>query len=276
VERAIQLYLQELMVNERSSKTMEWHRTALGLLQEYLVQKHSLFPVSQLTRREVGGWMAFLRSEPSATGTRRAVSTLRTYARSAHAFGAFFVQQGYLERSPFDTIALPKAEKHRIQLVEPEVFEQLLLACQPPGEINVFGGRATARNRALLWVFLETGLLVSEVCALRLRDVDRKRGKLRIRGKRPYQRTITLGPNSRSALFAYLDQYRLKEKERDGEDHLFLTETRCPPTPNALTQLFARLSSRAGLMERPVSPSMLRETLAVRYLQAGGDPCTLQ
>jgi site-specific recombinase XerD len=30
----------------------------------------------------------------------------------------------------------------------------------------------TARNRALLWLFWETGLLVTEVCGLRLADVD--------------------------------------------------------------------------------------------------------
>jgi site-specific recombinase XerD len=60
------------------------------------------------------------------------------------------------------------------------------------------------------------------------------------------------------------------------EKHLFLSETHGPLTPNAITQLFVRLNARAGLNEHPVSPSMLRETFAVRYLQAGGNPLTLQ
>ncbi len=175
------------------------------------MQAHSQLLITQLTRREVRGWVAFLRAEPSATGARRAASTLRTYARSAHAFGSWLVQQRYIERSPFETIALPNAQQHRIQLVEPEVFERLLLACQPPGDRSACEERATARNRALLWVFLETGLLVSEACALRLRDVDRKRGRLRIRGAGSSKRWLTPGQNSRSALCAYLDQHRRKE-----------------------------------------------------------------
>ena len=67
-----------------------------------------------------------------------------------------------------------------------------------------------------------------------------------------------------------------ERERRDGEDHLFLTETRRPLTPNAITQLFARLNTRAGLTEKLVSPSMLRETVAMRYVQAGGNPFALQ
>jgi site-specific recombinase XerD len=43
-------------------------------------------------------------------------------------------------------------------------------------------GYATARNRALLWVLWDTGLLVSEVCVLNLGDVDLTQGTLRVQG----------------------------------------------------------------------------------------------
>lgn len=78
VDRAIQLYLQDRVANERSSKTIEWHRTALGLLQRYLLQEHPLLLISHLTERDIRGWLVFLRAEPSATGTRRATRVLST------------------------------------------------------------------------------------------------------------------------------------------------------------------------------------------------------
>jgi site-specific recombinase XerD len=270
------LYLQDLSLKNRSVKTVEWHQTALGFLQDYLQQTHPPLPLSQFTEREVRGWVAWLRTEPSATGKRRSASTINSYARSTHTFCSWLVQQGYLDGNPFGAVALPKAKVHPIQLVEPAVFAQLLLACQPPGAIFAFQERATTRNRALLWILLETGLLVSEVCALRLSDVDRQREKLRIQGQGPQKRHLILGPNSQRALITYLDQHRLKESGRDGEDAVFLTETGRRLTPNTITQLFLRLNERAGLTEQPVSPSMLRETFAVQYLQTGGDPFTLQ
>ena len=105
---------------------------------------------------------------------------------------------------------------------------------------------------------------------------DRQQEKLRIQSKGPHKRHLTLGPHSQRALITYLDQHRLKEPGRNGEDAIFLTEAGRRLTPNTITQLFLRLNERAALTEQPVSPSMLRETFAVRYLQTGGDPFSLQ
>jgi len=53
---------------------------------------------------------------------------------------------------------------------------------------------ATARNRALLWVLWDTGLLVSEVCALNLEEGDLVQGTLYIQGTGPRGRTLPLTP----------------------------------------------------------------------------------
>lgn len=55
-----------------------------------------------------------------------------------------------------------------------------------------------------------------------------------------------------------------------------LTEQHQPLTKNSLTLLFVRLSQRAGLTRKPICPSMLRDTYAIRFLQAGGELAILQ
>jgi site-specific recombinase XerD len=60
------------------------------------------------------------------------------------------------------------------------------------------------------------------------------------------------------------------------ETLFFLSETYHPLTINALTLLFGRLRQRAGMTEEQVTPSLLRDTFAVRYLQAGGEPEALR
>jgi site-specific recombinase XerD len=103
------------------------------------------------------------------------------------------VRHRYLQATPFAHLLLPQVENRLLRPLEPEEWEQLLLACHLPKETGVLAERATARNRAILWVLFETGMRASEVCGLRLVDVDREQGILRVRGKGSQQRRLTLG-----------------------------------------------------------------------------------
>jgi site-specific recombinase XerD len=189
-------------------------------------------------------------------------------------FCAFLVRQGDLECTPLVKGTIPKADRRHPQIVDPKVFEQFLDACGPSGEL---ADHSTARNRALLWLFLETGVSVSEVCALRVRDVDRGQGHLIIQGKGAKARRVTLGEQGSPHLQFYLDAYRLKAVGGlVGSEPLFLSERHQQLVPNTITLLLVRLHRRAGITEQQISPTILRETCAVRYLQAGGSPSQLR
>ena len=54
-----------------------------------------------------------------------------------------------------------------------------------------------ARDRALLWVLFDTGITVTELCALRVADVDQQTGLLRVRGKGGKERLLSLGITDR-------------------------------------------------------------------------------
>jgi site-specific recombinase XerD len=135
---------------------------------------------------------------------------------------------------------------------------------------------ATIRNRALLWVLWDTGLLVSEVCTLNLEDVDLVQGTLHIQGSGSRGRVLPLTPSVQQALALYLEHYRLRAEKRGASDPLFLSEQRTRPTKNVFTQLFRRLCARANLEDRCLTPTMLRDMFAIRFLQTGGPPKALQ
>jgi site-specific recombinase XerD len=275
IEQAIQSYLQEQRASARSFKTLEWHQTALGLFQQYLVSERHLHLLCQITEAEVRGWVAFLQNTPSTKDTARSAGTIATYARSVRAFCHWAVRNGHLANLPIVCGTMPKAGSKPIHVIEPDEFERLLLACRAARESEGSGARAAARNRAILWVFLDTGMRVSELCALRLSDVDREHRALRVRGTGGSERWIALSPNGWYQVLSYLERYRPKEGCRqDGDvedDHLFLSEWYRPLTSNSLTLLFDRLWKRSGISDKPVSPSALRDTFAVRFLQAGGE-----
>ena len=122
---------------------------------------------------------------------------------------------------------------------------------------------------------------VSELCELRLSDVDREQGTLLIRGKGARMRRLTLGHEGLHHLHAYLDTYSLGvaaslKKRVVGQNHLFLSETGRPLTKSGMVLLFGRLRKQAGISRNGVNPSLLREGFALRFLQTGGDPLMLQ
>lgn len=277
----IDAYLHDHEGGNHSPKTLEWHATALGLLRQYLEEQEHVTLVQQVHASSISAWFASLRATPGRHGKPRTERTVQTYARSARAFFHWLVRREAIDRNPFDQVVFPKVGRPRIQTLEPEEFERLLQACTPPTESGTLVERAAARNRAILWVFYDTGIRVSELCGLRLADLDRKRGLLTVRGKGSKERRIALGQTCQRHLFHYLDRHRpgaeeLAEWGSPEEDHLFLAETRTPLTKNGIEMLFKRLRERAGIMHKRISPHILRHTFALRYLILGNDPFSLQ
>src|SRR5437660_212661 len=120
-------------------------------------------------------------------------------------------------------------------------------------------------------MLFDTGISLSELCALRLGDVDCTHGIVTIRGQGARARRMTLGPQSWHQLLSYLDQHRPKQEElvvwgSTGEDHLFLSETRRALTINGVELLFVRFKRRAGITGEQISPQILRHSFALRYL----------
>jgi site-specific recombinase XerD len=281
VGNAIEDYLLDHEGGNHSPKTLQWHRTALGLLRSFLEQERGITLVGEVDAQDINSRFAHMRKTPGGYGKPRTERTIQTYARSARAFFHWLVRREIIERNPFDRVVFPKVGKPLIRIIEPEEFERLLLACTPPGEVGPLVDRAAARNRAILWLLYDTGIRLGELCNLCLSDFDRKRGLLIVKGKGSKERRIALGNNCLRNLLYYLDRHRPGEEElvewgSAGEDHLFLSETRLPLTKNGVSLLFKRIRERAGITDKRISPHIFRHSFAVRYLVLGNDPFSLQ
>lgn len=279
--RAIEDYVNDHEGGNHSPKTLQWHRTSLGLLQSFLEKEREITLVGEVDAPDISAWFAHLRKTPGSYGKPRSERTVQTYARSARAFFHWLVRQEITLRNPFDRVVFPKVGKPLIRTIEPEEFERLLLACTPPGEVGQLADRAAARNRAILWLLYDTGIRLSELCGLRTGDFDRKHGTIVVTGKGSKERRIALGQNCLRNLLYYLDRHRPGEEElaewgSAGEDHLFLSETRLPLTKNGVSLVFKRIRERAGITEKRISPHIFRHSFAVRYLVLGNDPFSLQ
>ena len=160
--RAIDDYLQDHEGGNHSKKTLEWHQTALGLLQTFLQEERDITLVGEVEATDISAWFAYMRKVDGKHGRPRSERTIQTYARSVRAFFHWLVRCEIIERNPFDRIVFPKVGRPLIQTIEPEEFERLLVACAPPNESGQLADRAAVRNRAILWLLYDTGIRVSD------------------------------------------------------------------------------------------------------------------
>ena len=281
IERAIEDYLSDHEGGNHSKKTLEWHHTALGLLQNLLPRNEISLLSERLTHpiSTPGLFICERRQEDTEKPAANALSKPTPVLLVPFSTGLYAAKP--LTAIRLTELSFPKVGKPLIRPIEPEEFERLLLACTPPGEVGPLADRAAARNRAILWVLYDTGIRLSELLGLKLGDFDRKHGMLIVKGKGSKERRVALGNNCLRNLLYYLDRHRPDEEEltewgNAGEEHLFLSETRLPLTKNGLTMLFKRIKERSGITDKRISPHIFRHSFAIRYLVLGNDPFSLQ
>ncbi len=132
------------------------------------------------------------------------------------------------------------------------------------------------RDRAMILFLLDTGARASELCNLRLANVDLKQGSAIVRGKGRLdqgtgrQRIVFLGGRAQRAAHRYL----LERKADEPEAWLFVATNGRQLTRDVLGRHLRRLGERAGVL--PCNPHRFRHTFAIFYLRNGGDVFTLQ
>lgn len=281
IERAVQEYMQAHREVGHRPKTLEWHQMVLCQLQQYVLTECHLLLANQITETTICSWLAFLAQTPTTRGSQRSASTIETYARSARAFFGWLVERGTLSCSPMSERAFPRTSVPLPHVVSPATFDQVMRASFSRKTKAPGAKRMAARDQTLLWVLFDTGITVSELCALRLADLDQHAGLLNVRGKGGKERQMPLGATCLSHLRSYLRQMEPTTKRGlarrlAGGDPLFGSKCKQPLTRNGVTMVFARFRTRAGISDTTMSPQMLRHSFALRYLQAGGNPRGLQ
>jgi integrase/recombinase XerD len=110
-------------------------------------------------------------------------------------------------------------------------------------------------------MLLDTGLRASELCALRIADVDLKSGRVLIRGgiegkaKGRKGRTVYIGKSGRRFVWRYLTT---REDAGDPEAPLFVGKFGRPFNRDALRQVIAALGEKAGVIK--AHPHRFRHT----------------
>src|SRR5215510_16017748 len=133
--------------------------------------------VDHITIRE---WLSTLHSgRKKKTSIARKLAALRTFFQ-------FLVREGVLEQNPAKLVATPRKEK---KLPVHLSIEDAIRFIETPDVDTDFG----KRDRAILELLYATGIRVSELVQINLRDIDFQNRLLRVFGKRRKERIVPFG-----------------------------------------------------------------------------------
>ncbi len=199
----------------------------------------------------------------AALGARSAARHLS----AVRGFLRFLLRERVIDADPASLVDRPKLGRRLPKVLS---FDEVSRLLDAPDRESFRG----LRDRAMLQVMYAAGLRVSELCGLKLADIDRRRGVVSAFGKGGKRRLVPLGEPALDALDAYL-AVRATHPRAASTTVLFLSPRGRAMTRQGFWKLVLRYARGAGI-QKPSSPHKLRHSFATHLLQGGADLRSVQ
>ncbi len=261
----------QILSEGMSTRYLELKKQRLGYFVDWC-EKKGVTELEAVTPNVVRGFIVHLQSlkvdelNPKKPTKDKPLSplTVKGYMLIVQAFFSWCDREGLLEGRTNPTKKVPrvKAPKFVIQTFTPAQLAELLDACDMDTPYGY-------RDYAMLLLLMDTGIRASELCGLRLGDIQE--GYITVFGKGSKQREVGLGPIAGQALWKYINQYRKALGPKAIEDHVFIGQNGVPLLRGGLYQALQRLGERAHIDGVRLSPHTFRHTFARAWLENGGE-----
>lgn len=188
--------------------------------------------------------------------------TISHYITVINSFYTFLVNDGYITENPCANLAAPKLPKKLPNYLTEDEIEKLL-------NINLITPY-DYRNKAMMELLYATGLRITELCNLKIVDIDINNCFIRVMGKGKKERIVPVTDLALKYLTIYVTEYRniiLKDKI---SDYLFISNSLTNISRQGFFKIIKKECKRAGIIKN-VSPHVLRHSFATHLLKHGAD-----
>lgn len=270
--QSIEDFLLECHYRCNSSRTLETRKVLLSKFHWFLV--HQGF--SHCTPQAIKAFILYLKQDHHEDGGRWGIAylkqplspiSIKDYAIVLRLFFDWLVKDEFIEASPMAKIPIPSAQWEQVRPFTGQQILDLVKAARK--------SVLPLRNEAIIWFLVDTGVRASELCELRVQDLDMQERRCVVKGKGNKRRYIYFGRNTHRVLRDYL-----RHQNKTGEAAVFTSDRGISHkealTRNGLLQLIERLGKAAGLQAVRCSPHTFRHTFAVEFLRAGGNQFSLK
>lgn len=213
----------------------------------------------QVSRQQLIAYLVRLKQEG------RAASTVARKLASIKAFYRFLTAERYIRRNPAEVLEAASRGLHLPKVLSVQEVERLL------DEPNL-GTLDGYRDKTMLELLYATGMRVSELVNVPVKNVDMKMQYVIVMGKGSKERMLPLGRTALHYLEHYLSVVRpqLLHGKPDAAAELFVTGWGGPMTRERFYEIIVEYGKSAGISKR-VTPHMLRHSFATHLLNNGTD-----
>ena len=182
-------------------------------------------------------------------------TSINTYVRAVRAFWGWLEREGSLPTNPLAAIKPPKKPRLLPRIYSEDQLRSVLKAVE-----------GQPRERAIIELFLDSGMRLSELTGLEMPDLDLKNLSIRVYGKGGKERLVYVSPGTALRIQDYITSRPMVT----NEDHLFLTTDGRPLSPVRVQKILSLIGEKIGLGE-PLAPHRLRHTFATLSLRNGSN-----
>lgn len=241
---------------------LHFHITDETCFKEIRIDDITIDTIKKITLDDIHAFISYLTYEYHSKATTRArkVSTIRIF------FKYLSRKAKLIDVNPAQDLETPKLDKRLPKYLSLEDSKKLLNVTF--NEDN----RNCVRDYAIITLFLNCGMRLSELVGINIQDIDFKDCKLNVIGKGNKERTIYLNKACVKAIADYLDKRPkegLKHDSKFSEKALFLSERKTRISNRTVENVVTKQLRAAGLDTKKYSVHKLRHTAATLMYQYG-------
>jgi integrase/recombinase XerD len=264
MDKQVELFLQHLAEKRGlSANTTAAYRTDLEQFGTF-VRERNLDDWKAVTHEDMVAFLLFLRER------RYANSTVARRTAAVKSFYAFLTAEGLVLGDPTEQIDSPKVDRYLPKSLSPTQVDELLeLPLRDPTPERL-------RDKAMLELLYATGMRVSELVALNLRDLNMESESVRCVGKGGRERILPISGSATTALEEYLDIARtqLARGSAQKTEALFLNHRGKRLTRQGFWLILKGYAEAMGLGD--LTPHTLRHSFAAHMISGGADIRSVQ
>lgn len=233
---------------------------SLGALEVYL--KKQGLPLGDVGTDELSDFLA----ERKLSGL--AASSLRVTTVHLKVFFRWLASREKLPMDPAEPLLSPRPDQTLPETLHASEVKKLLDSIDTSQHL----GR---RDVAILELFYSSGLRLSEVCGVKLENLDLDEGFIRVTGKGNKTRIVPVGGRARETISNYLLNERPNLVTKRTSSEIFISIRGTKLSPDRVRQIVKERAKLAGI-DQGVYPHLLRHSFATHLLEGGADLRVIQ
>lgn len=228
-------------------------------LREIDIHKMDIDTLKKITLDDIHAFLFYLKNNnqcKSATRARK-VSSIRVF------FNYLSNKKGLLEKNPAQNLETPKIEKRMPRYLTLDDSKKLLETVMNDSDRN------KERDYAIITLFLNCGMRLSELVGINIKDINFTDEKLNVIGKGNKERTIYLNKACLNAIDSYIKVRPNNGVKFDSRDALFLSERKERISNRTVQYIVKQELQKSGLDINKYSVHKLRHTAATLMYKYG-------